>query len=124
MANWLFTTPVIREAPFAWNPLMQRFSMDRGISIVEVSPCVYEQVRYDSYTNELGAVNLPPVPTDPYPQPSAGLHRFRGGYEWIVDDATKACLISSDVGVDESNFSLLSGGGFGDGGFGQGGFGG
>jgi len=123
MANWIFTTPVVREAPFAWNPLMERFSLNRAISIQEVSPCIYEQVRYDAYTNELGAVNLPKVPTDPYPEPSTRLHYFRGGYEWIVDDATKACLISSNVGVDNTNFTLAADQGFGQGGFGQGGFG-
>lgn len=105
MANWIFTTPVIREAPFAWNPLMERFSINRAISIQEVTPGVYEQVRYDAYTSELGAVNLPLVPTDPYPEPSLGLHYFRGGYEWIVDDATKANIIASNVGVDNTNFT-------------------
>ena len=105
MANWLFTTPTVREAPFAWNPLMQRFSMDRGITIEETSPGVFAQVRYDAYTNELGAINIPNNPTDPYPQPSAGLRRYRGGYEWIVDDATKAALIAANVGVDNSNFT-------------------
>ncbi len=101
---------------------MERYSLNRAVSIVEVSPCVYEQVRYDAYTNELGAVNLPPNLTDPYPQPSLGLHYFRGGYEWVVDDATKACLIGSGVGVSESNF-ILAPEGFGAGGFGEGGFG-
>ena len=126
MANWIFTTPVVREAPFAWSPLMERYSINRGVSIVEVAPCQYEQVRYDAYTNELGAENLPNthIPnTDFWPQPSEGLHYFRGGYEWIVDDATRACLLSSDVGVTEDNF-VVPPGTFGAGGFGEGGFGG
>lgn len=105
MANWIFTTPVIREAPFAWNPLMERFSINRAISIQEVTPGVYEQVRYDAYTQELGAVNLPRYFADPYPEPSTGLHYFRGGYEWIVDDTTKANIIASNVGVDNTNFT-------------------
>ncbi len=108
-----------------WNPLGERFRMDRGISIVEVAPCSYRQVRYDAYTNEIGAVNLPPNPnendTSFYPAPSAGLHYFRGGYEHVVDDAVKACLLSSDIGVTEDNFELAAG--FGAGGFGEGGFG-
>lgn len=122
MATWIFTTPTVREAPFAWNPLMERFSMNRGVTIIEVSPCVYEQVRYDAYTNELGATNYPPVNLV---QPT-GLNVFRGGYEWIVDDATKACLIASNVGVDESNFTEIipPSPGFGEGGFGEGPFGG
>lgn len=105
MANWIFTTPTVREAPFAWNPLMERFSLNRALSIVEVSPGQYEAVRYDAYTNELGAVNLSRNTSDPYPEPSLGLHYFRGGYEWIVDDTVKADIIASNVGADDSNFT-------------------
>lgn len=105
MADWIFTTPTVREAPFAWSPLMERFSLNRALSIVEVSPGQYEAVRYDAYTNELGAVNLPRNTSDPYPEPSLGLHYFRGGYEWIVDDTVKADIIASNVGADNSNFT-------------------
>ena len=126
MATWLFTTPTVAETPFAWNPLMERFRMDRGISIVEVAPCQYEQVRYDAYTNEIGAVNLPVNPnaqdTSFWEAPRTGLHYFRGGYEHQVDDSVKACIIASGV-ASESNFTLLPGPGFGEGGFGEGGFG-
>lgn len=110
MADWLFTTPTVAEAPFAWNPLMERFRMDRAISIVEVSAGEYEQVRYDAYTNEIGAVNLPPNPNEQdtafYPAVRAGLHYFRGGYEHIVDDTVKADIIASGVAT-ESNFTAL-----------------
>ena len=126
MAHWIFTTPTVAEAPFAWNPLMERFRMDRAISIVETSPCVYAQVRYDAYTNEIGAVNLPPNPneqdTDFWPAPRAGLHYFRGGYEHIVDDDVRDCIIASGV-ADASNFTPAPSFGFGAGGFGEGGFG-
>ena len=132
MANWVFNTPTVDEAPFGWSPLMQRYRITRAISLVEVSPCEYQQVRYDAYTNEIGAVNLPVNPnaqdTTFWPAPSAGLHYFRGGYEWIVDDATKACLLSSDAGVTEDNFTVLPGsfgsGLYGDGLYGGGVFGG
>jgi hypothetical protein len=83
-------------------------------------------VRYDAYTNEIGAVNLPPNPngedTDFWPAPSAGLHYFRGGYEHLVDDSVKACIIASGV-ADETNFTVVANQGFGQGGFGEGGFG-
>lgn len=124
MATWTFTTPTVEENPFAWNPLMERFRMPRGISVVEVEPHVYEEVRYDAYTNEIGAVNLPPNPnelnTPFWPAASTGLHYFRGGYDWPVDDTVKADLIASGVAT-EDNFTLASG--FGSGGFGEGGFG-
>lgn len=108
MANWYFTTPTVAEAPFAWNPLMERFRMDRAISVVETAPGVYEQTRYDAYTNEIGAVNLPANPnandTDFYPAPATGLHYFRGGYVHVVDDTVKANIIASGA-ADASNFT-------------------
>lgn len=110
MANWLFTTNTVSEAPFAWNSLMMRFRMNRGVSVQEVSPGVYEETRYYSYTDEIGAVNLPPNPneqdTNFWPAQSAGLHFFRGGYEHIVDDTVKADLISSGVATT-ANFVLI-----------------
>ena len=127
MATWLFTTPTVAEAPFAWNPLMERFRMDRAISIREISPDVWREVRYDAYGEELGATNYP-VPAggwgDPtvWEQPSLGLRYYRGGYEWLVDDSTKASLIASGL-VTEDNFTPPPGT-FGAGGFGEGGFGG
>ena len=122
--NWTFRTPTVSEAPFAWSDLMVRYRMDRGISIQEVAPCQYEKVRYYAYTDELGAENLPQNPnqnTDFWPAPSAGLNFFRGGYDHLVDSATKDCIIASGV-ADETNFTLT--GGFGSGGFGEGPFGG
>lgn len=130
--DWLFTTPTVSEAPFAWNPLMERFRMDRGVSVVEVSSGVYEQVRYDAYTNEIGAVNLPVNPnendTDFWPAPRAGLHYFRGGYEHIVSETTKKNIIDSGA-AEEGNFTPMPSDnftptdGFGFDGFGEGGFG-
>lgn len=131
MADWIFTTPTVDESPFAWNPLMERYRIPRAISIQEVAPCEYSEVRYDAYTNEIGAVNLPPNPnvgnTDFWPAPQAGLHYFRGGYEHVVDDDVKACLLLSGL-VTEDNFVPVipppTFVGFGYGGFGEGGFGG
>lgn len=109
MANWLFTTPTVSEAPFAWNDLHVRYRMNRGVTVKEVSPGVYEQVRYDAYTEEMGAENLPVNPntdTDFWPAPREGLHVFRGGYEWIVDDQIRSDIISSGA-ADASNFTLI-----------------
>lgn len=101
--------------------------MDRAISIYEETPGVYRQVRYDAYTNEIGAVNLPTNPneldTTFYPAPRAGLHYFRGGYEHIVDDTVRTDIINSNIGVTSANFTPAPGYGFGEGGFGEGGFG-
>lgn len=108
MANWIYTTNTVREAPVAWNALMERFSLDRGVSVQEVTPGVYEEIRYYSYTDEIGAENLPPSPnqnTEFWPAPSEGLHFFRGGYEHIVDDTVKNDLIASGVAT-LANFVL------------------
>jgi len=127
MAEWIFTTPTVEETPFAWNDwLMERFRIPRGVSVQEISPGVYEEIRYYAYTDEIGAVNLGPNPnadnTDFWPAPSAGLHFFRGGYEHRVDDQVKADLIASGVATT-ANFSAppdtFGGGGFGEGGFGE-----
>jgi len=92
MANWLLTNPTTDEAPFAWNPLHERFRISRGISIRQTAAGPnYETGRYYSYTDELATLN-------------AGLNFFRGGYEHTVDDATKADLIASGV-VNVSNFT-------------------
>lgn len=126
MACWIFTTPTVDEAPFAWNPLMERYRISRAISVKEVSPGQYVQVRYDAYTNEIGASNLGPNPneqdTDFWPAPSAGLHYFRGGYEWRVDAQTRADIIASGAATAD-NFTPCPGT-FGAGGFGEGPFGG
>jgi hypothetical protein len=104
MANWHFATPLVTEAPMAWNPLHERYRMDRGVTVHQTAPGPnYTTTRYDAYTNELGAANLP-VSTD-HQFPETGLNVFRGGYDWIVNDATKADLINSGIGITNANFT-------------------
>lgn len=100
MANWVYTTNSVQETPFAWNRLHERFRIPRGVSVQEITPGVYEEIRYYAYTDELGAENLPQNPnqnTSFWPAPSEGLNFFRGGYEHIVNDQVKTDLISSGV---------------------------
>ena len=106
MANWHFRTPdVAKEAPFAWNPLMERFGMTRGVTVVQTAPGPnYQIIRFDAYTNELGAANIPLSTSDPQIQ-NTGLNYFRGGYDWIVNDATKNDLINSNIGITSANFT-------------------
>lgn len=82
--EWIYTTNTIEEAPFAWNSLMQRYRLARGISAIEVSPGVYEETRYDSYTEERDTL-------------AAGRNYFRGGYEHRVRTAVRQQLIDSGV---------------------------
>lgn len=93
-----------------WNFMMERYRMDRGVTVKQTAPGPnYILARYDSYTNEIGASNLPPNPnagdTAFYPAPQTGLNTFRGGYDWIVDDTTKADLINSNIGITNANFT-------------------
>lgn len=97
MANWTYTTNTVAEAPFAWNPLMQRFRMDRGVSVQEVSPGVYEEIRFPSYTDENWSENLPRDTAYQNLPFYKTLNFFRGGYAHTVDDQTRADLIASGV---------------------------
>lgn len=124
MADWIFSPNTVEESPVAWNVLHERFRMPRGISIFETAPGEWFEVRYDAYTNELGANNLQPQAnpnSDFWPQPREGLYYFRGGYEHRVSDAIRTSLLASGL-VTTGNFTIPDEG-FGGSGFGFGGFG-
>ena len=104
MTSWILTNPTVSEAPFAWNPLMERYRMDRAETIEETSPLVFELIRYDSYTNELLYTGTGPgAPTVEQPN---GLRYYRGGYEHIVSDQDRTDLINSGV-VTAANFQAV-----------------
>ena len=93
MANWLFNTPTVEEAPFAWEVPLDRYRMERGVSIGEVSAGVFAAARFWSYTEQNDILN-------------AGLRFYQGGHEYIVDDATRAELIAAPgIGVTAANFT-------------------
>lgn len=106
MALWVFSTPTTTEAPFAWVTPLDRYRMDRGVTVKQTAPGPnYVLERYAPFTEELGSANLPAQPSQPSVQPT-GLNTFRGGYAWIVDDTTKADLIASGIGITNANFVL------------------
>jgi hypothetical protein len=91
MAEWKFLPPTVDEGLQGVQRLFQFYKLTRGISIVlNPSTGTYQQIRYPLDST------LPD-----YPQV------YRGGYEYTVDDATKAALIAANVGVTESNFTEL-----------------
>jgi hypothetical protein len=90
MTDWLFKTPTVEEGPAGGARLFYFYKIDRGITIVMDTDGEYIQIRYPQ-DSELAD----------YPQV------YRGGYNYTVDDATKAALIAGDVGVTESNFTAL-----------------
>ena len=90
MTEWLFKTPTVLEGPIGDHRLFSFYKLDRGITIVQKATGGYQQVRY-------------PVDDDLDTYPVA----YRGGYEYTVDDTTKAALIAGGVGVTEADFTAL-----------------
>jgi len=89
MADYLFTTPVVEEGPIGKHRLFQFYKLNKGVSIAK-SGGTYSQVRY-------------PVDED-----IADYDEFyRGGYNHIVNDATRTALIAGGVGVTSANFTAL-----------------
>lgn len=90
MTEWLFKTPTVLEGPAGQARLFYFYKIDRGITIVMDDNGEYQQIRYPQ---DADLLNYPQV--------------YRGGYNYTVDDATKAALIAGDVGVTEENFTAL-----------------
>ena len=90
MTEWLFKTPTVEEGPAGQSRLFHFYKIDRGITIVRELDGDYAQVRY-----------LQDSDYALYPE------IYQGGYNHIVDDATKSRLIAGNVGVTESNFTAL-----------------
>lgn len=93
MADWYFEPPTVEEAPFAWVVPLDRYRMDRGVSIGEVAPGTFEAQRYWSYTDQNAILD-------------AGLRFYQGGHIYVVDDTTRTELIAAPgIGVTAANFT-------------------
>jgi len=87
MADYTFTTPVVQEAPIGKHRLFYFYKLNKGVSIAK-SGATYSKVRF------------------PLDEDIANYDEFYiGGHEHIVDDTTKAALISSGLGITEANFT-------------------
>jgi hypothetical protein len=89
MTEYIFKTPTVREGPAGGHRLFYFYKLDKGISIVK-SGATYSQARYllDEDLADYDVV-------------------YRGGYEYTVDEATKAELIAGGVGITEDNFTAI-----------------
>jgi hypothetical protein len=87
MANYTFVTPTVSEGPIGRHRLFYFRKMNKGITIIKVGS-TYSQVRY-------------PVDQDLLTYDAV----YRGGYNYTVNDATKAELIAGGVDVTEANFT-------------------
>lgn len=89
MPNYLFKTPTVLEGPSGRHRLFYFANLRKGISIAK-SGATYSQVRY---------INDEDMAT--YSE------FYRGGYQYVVDDATRTALIAGGVGVTASNFTVI-----------------
>jgi hypothetical protein len=89
MTDYVFKTPTVREGPAGKHRLFYFYKLDRGISIAK-SGGSYSQVRY--------VVDEDVADYEEF---------YRGGYNHIVDDATRAALIAGGVGVTSANFTAI-----------------
>jgi hypothetical protein len=89
MTEYIFKTPTVREGPAGGGRLFYFYKLNKGITIVKLGG-TYSQVRYllDEDLVDYDVV-------------------YRGGYEYTVDEATKAELIAAGVDVTESNFTAI-----------------
>ena len=89
MTEYLFKTPVVQEGPAGGHRLFYFYKLNKGITIVK-SGGTYSQIRYPL---DEDLANYDVV--------------YRGGYEYVVDEAAKAELIAGGVGIVEGNFTAL-----------------
>ena len=87
MTEYIFTPPTVEEGPAGAARLFQFYKLKRGITVVRNTGGNYSQIRYPEDED------LPSYP-----------EVYRGGYEYVVSEATKAALIAGNVGVTEDNF--------------------
>ncbi len=89
MTEYIFRTPTVSEGPAGGHRLFYFYTLQKGISIVK-SGATYSQARYilDEHLANYDVV-------------------YRGGYEYTVNEATKAELIAAGVGITESNFTAI-----------------
>ena len=89
MTEYLFKTPVVQEGPAGNHRLFYFYSLNKGISITKLGS-TYSQARY-LVDEDLASYDIV----------------YRGGYEYVVDEATKSELIAGGVGITEDNFTAL-----------------
>jgi hypothetical protein len=87
MTTYIFRGPTVEEGPAGGARLFYFYKLKRGITVVKDNG-TYSTLRYavDEDLLDYDAV-------------------YRGGYDYTVDDATKAELIAGGIGVTEDNFT-------------------
>jgi hypothetical protein len=89
MADYVFKTPTVQEGPIGKHPLFYFYKRTVGTSVVKQN----------------GSYRISRYPLDPSVETYEEF--YLGGYNHIVNDATKAALIAGGVGVTEANFTAV-----------------
>jgi len=89
VADYIFTTPIVEEGPIGKHRLFYFYKRDVGISVVKQN----------------GSYRINRYPLDPSVETYEEF--YAGGHNHVVDDATKAALIASGIGVTEENFTAV-----------------
>jgi hypothetical protein len=80
MAEYRFDPPTVKETPMAWNRLMIRYGIHRGISVLRIDG-VYSSYRYPSLQEINTASEV-----------------YIGGHSYIIDESVKTLLTSAGYG--------------------------
>ena len=88
MANWTFRTPYVLEGPSGGHRLFYFAKLRKALTVIKTG-ATWSTARYllDSDLTTYDEI-------------------YRGGYNHTVNDAKKAELIASGLGITESNFTI------------------
>lgn len=80
MAQYKFVPPTVKETPVAWDRLLIRYGIHRGVSVLMVNG-VYSSYRFPAQTDI-----------------AMSTEHYIGGHEYIIDEATKNRLTDASIG--------------------------
>ena len=80
MAEYLFVTPSVAETPAGWHRLFERYSINRGITVMMIDG-TYSSYRFPSQTETLQASEV-----------------YLGGHAYVIDEKTKNRLTTASIG--------------------------
>lgn len=80
MAQYKFVTPSVKETPVAWDRLLIRYGIHRGVSVLMIDGR-YSSFRFPAQTDMAMASEV-----------------YLGGHEYIIDEQTKNRLTDASIG--------------------------
>lgn len=80
MAQYKFVPPTVKETPVAWDRLLIRYGIHRGVSVLMING-FYSSYRFPAQTDI-----------------AMSTEHYLGGHEYIIDEATKNRLTDASIG--------------------------